>query len=62
MKNRFKPLVIGLLVLTCGGRGKEMTPKNVDWTDYGGNKAGTRYSPLNQVNIGNVQNLDTAWM
>lgn len=62
MKNRLKPLIIGLLVLTCGGREKEITPKNVDWTDYGGNKAGTRYSPLNQINIGNVHDLDTAWM
>lgn len=29
---------------------------------YGGNKAGNRYSPLNQINMGNVQNLKVAWM
>lgn len=33
-----------------------------DYPVYGGNKAGNRYSPLDQINIGNVQNLQVAWM
>ncbi|GGH36020.1 hypothetical protein GCM10007423_28080 [Dyadobacter endophyticus] len=33
-----------------------------DWPNYGGNKAGNRYSPLDQINVGNVQNLQVAWM
>lgn len=33
-----------------------------DWPNYGGNKLGNRYSPLDQVNTGNVQNLQVAWM
>src|SRR4051812_41540989 len=33
-----------------------------DYPVYGGNKAGNRYSPLTQINIGNVKNLQTAWI
>lgn len=33
-----------------------------DWPVYGGNKAGNRYSPLTQINTGNVTNLKVAWM
>jgi len=32
-----------------------------DWPAYGGNKAGNRYSPLDQVNLGNVKRLQVAW-
>lgn len=32
-----------------------------DWPVYGGNKAGNRYSPLTQINSGNVDQLDVAW-
>ena len=33
-----------------------------DWPIYGGNKAGNRYSPLNQINTNNVSTLKVAWM
>jgi quinoprotein glucose dehydrogenase len=33
-----------------------------DWRNYGGNKAGNRYSPLEDINIQNVKNLQVAWM
>ncbi|MCK8493491.1 PQQ-binding-like beta-propeller repeat protein [Spirosoma sp. RP8] len=32
-----------------------------DWPTYGGNSAGNRYSPLNQINTQNVKNLRLAW-
>ncbi len=38
------------------------TAPGSDWPSYGGNKAGNRYSPLDQVHIGNVENLQVAWM
>ncbi len=38
-----------------------MQPGN-DYPVYGGNKAGNRYSPLDQINITNVTNLQVAWM
>jgi quinoprotein glucose dehydrogenase len=33
-----------------------------DWPVYGGNKAGSRYSHLNQINLNNVKNLQVAWI
>jgi quinoprotein glucose dehydrogenase len=32
-----------------------------DWPAYGGNKAGNRYSPLDQINGSNVRRLAVAW-
>ena len=32
-----------------------------DWTAYGRTQAGTRYSPLTQINQDNVKNLQVAW-
>ena len=32
-----------------------------DWPAYGGNPAGTRYSPLKQINRANVDKLQVAW-
>jgi quinoprotein glucose dehydrogenase len=32
-----------------------------DWPAYGRTQSGTRYSPLNQINEGNVKNLQVAW-
>ena len=32
-----------------------------EWRYYGGNKAFTRYSPLDQINRDNVKNLKIAW-
>lgn len=60
MKYRLNSLVIVIIVLMLGCQ-KKNNSNDVDWTDYGGNKAGTRYSPLNQINTGNVKNLTTAW-
>ncbi|HEY4107633.1 bile acid:sodium symporter [Puia sp.] len=34
---------------------------DTDWPAYGGNKAGNRYSPLAQINTGNVAGLAVAW-
>ncbi len=35
--------------------------KDADWAIYGGNHEGQRYSPLTQINRGNVKNLKVAW-
>lgn len=59
-------LTFGLFFLTgCKNVDKQKeslmeTGKN--WPVYGGNKAGNRYSPLTQINISNVKNLQVAWM
>jgi len=36
-------------------------PPSDDWLTYGRNYAETRYSPLNQINAGNVNRLGLAW-
>lgn len=33
-----------------------------DWREYGGNKAGNRFSSLEEINMQNVKNLKIAWM
>lgn len=40
------------------------TPVNSrgDWLDYGNSRAGTRYSPLNQITAENIDNLEVAWI
>src|SRR5690606_11512464 len=54
-----------LLIAACltgcmeGESSKYETGK--DWPVYGGNKAGNRYSPLDQINLENVQDLQLAW-
>ncbi|MCM3881239.1 MAG: PQQ-binding-like beta-propeller repeat protein, partial [Vicinamibacterales bacterium] len=35
--------------------------QNVDWPVVAGNAAGTRYSPLKQINTSNVNQLQVAW-
>src|SRR4051794_22566294 len=35
--------------------------KNGEWRTYGGDLGSTRYSPLNQINATNFNNLQVAW-
>jgi quinoprotein glucose dehydrogenase len=60
MKNVSKQLALGLLILGSCSVSTLQTGK--DYPVYGGNKAGNRYSPLEQINSSNVQNLEVAWM
>src|SRR5690554_838637 len=58
-----RKLIFGLLLsslMGCTSSNSIETGK--DWPTYGGNKAGNRYSPLDQINIKNVNNLEVAWM
>ncbi|MGH9935760.1 MAG: pyrroloquinoline quinone-dependent dehydrogenase [Blastocatellia bacterium] len=62
-------LIVGLLWMTMGvssqsGARKGMaahSTKNGEWPHYTGDLAGTRYSPLNQINAGNFNKLEVAW-
>jgi quinoprotein glucose dehydrogenase len=40
----------------------QTTPQKGDWPVYGHDAAGTRYSPLNQINTTNVSRLQRAWI
>jgi quinoprotein glucose dehydrogenase len=53
---RFPICIILLLVAGCSH-----PEPDTEWRDYGGNKAGNRYSPLRQINLLNVQTLRPAW-
>jgi glucose dehydrogenase len=35
--------------------------RSIEWRTYGSDKAFTRYSPLDQINLDNVKNLRVAW-
>ena len=48
-------LVAGSLVTAQRGAGP------VEWPYYGGDQAGTKYSPLADINAGNLQRLQVAW-
>jgi len=62
MRRLLTTLSLLLLILT-GCKHKEAPIQiGVDWPMYGGNSAGNRYSPLTQINEGNVKNLKVAWM
>lgn len=62
MKIELRSLVLGLLlIVSCTNSETSMEPGK-DFPVYGGNKAGNRYSPLDQINTGNVQNLQVAWV
>jgi quinoprotein glucose dehydrogenase len=65
--NAKKYCIIGLLLLAgflvnSWIRIEKPLQAGKDWPFYGGNKAGNRYSPLNQVNLENVKDLKVAWM
>jgi len=62
----WKYFPVGLLLLwVCVAayhqKSQDLEEKNVDWPAYGGNSAGTRYSPMTQINLQNVGKLKLAW-
>ncbi|CAD5279231.1 Quinoprotein glucose dehydrogenase [Imperialibacter sp. EC-SDR9] len=67
MKFRLKSLAI-LLAFVSGCQQSESDKTvsrfdtGVNWPVYGGNNAGNRYSPLDQITIENVSQLEVAWM
>lgn len=66
MKIALNFFIAGVLVLgSCVNQEQEkvITTQQAgnDWPAYGGNKAGSRYSPLNQINLQNVHQLQIAW-
>src|SRR5580765_5640266 len=64
MKMRTRTLAIGVVAAlavagwTLAGRAAD---KNHDWPAYAGDKAATKYTPLDQINKDNIKNLKIAW-
>jgi len=60
-----KAILLGQLLLSFfmySAHKKDKVSGDEDWPNYGGNKAGNRYSPLDQINTDNVRDLQVAWM
>ena len=49
------------VLLTAQQPSSNALTEHRDWPAYGGGPEDTRYSPLNQINRQNVQNLQVAW-
>src|SRR5262245_10685815 len=62
-------LVVGIVWMTMGVSGQSgnkngksgPSTKNGEWPHYTGDLAGTRYSPLDQINADNFNKLEVAW-
>src|SRR5882672_10272399 len=60
--------MVGLLSWTAAARGQAPKPsavsegtRNGQWPSYTGDVRGSRYSPLDQINGGNFNDLEVAW-
>jgi quinoprotein glucose dehydrogenase len=52
-------LGLGVVALACAARGQSAADSG--WPNYGNDGGGSRYSPLSQINRGNVGQLRVAW-
>ncbi|MHA7830247.1 MAG: outer membrane protein assembly factor BamB family protein [Flagellimonas sp.] len=59
-----KPLALLLfstiILLSCTNE-EPLRETGKNWPVYGGNQAGNRYSPLDQINRDNIQDIEVAW-
>lgn len=70
MIKKFFPVILLSFFVTTGSSQKSKESqnereinfvKNGQWANYGNDPGGMRYSPLKQINPGNVKNLKLAW-
>jgi quinoprotein glucose dehydrogenase len=57
---RFQTGMGAFPVAANGGAASEQTGEN--WPHVGGDQGHQKYSPLNEINLSNVKNLEVAWM
>src|SRR5439155_20406581 len=50
-----------LLVMAAPPASAQQGAKNGEWRFYGGDAGTTKYSPLDQINAGNVKDLKIVW-
>ena len=58
-KGTLEVFVVIAFLLFVGCQPKENKP--TEWSSYGGDKASSKYSPLDQINANNFSNLKVAW-
>ena len=52
-----------VLALACSDAAPpERSGAIAEWPEYGGDKGGLRYSPLDQIDVSNVGDLEVAWV
>ncbi|NKB34310.1 MAG: PQQ-binding-like beta-propeller repeat protein [Pseudomonadales bacterium] len=62
-------IIVFVFIEDTGFEVREMAPRSgintvnseTDWPSYGNSLKGTRYSPLDQIDTNNVENLELAW-
>ena len=54
-------IVVGLVCASAGLAAQEEGTRNGEWPSYGGDLAHTRYSPLDEINGDNFNDLEVAW-
>src|ERR1700694_1845498 len=54
-------LILSLVVVASRTAAAQSGAKNGEWTSYGADLGSTRYSPLDQINAGNFNQLEVAW-
>ena len=55
-------LVLAVIVIGCSRQPTRPSIGTVDWRSTGGDPSNTRYSPLEQIDRGNVSTLRVAWI
>src|SRR5262244_4678435 len=61
MRQLTSALVFFAIAVTASAQKKPATPAQ-EWQTYNHDLAGTRFSPLTEINTGNVANLKQAWV
>jgi hypothetical protein len=59
--SRYQLFALAVLTACVQLDGDNRTLADVEWPYYGGDAAGTKYSPLREINRTNVQQLQRAW-
>ncbi len=54
-------LFVGLTAVLTGQSGQNLDTRNGEWPHYTGDLAGSKYSPLDQINAENFNQLEVAW-
>jgi quinoprotein glucose dehydrogenase len=54
-------LLAAVVAVATSGLAGRAAGANTDWPAYAGDKASTKYSPLDQINRGNLAGLTIAW-
>src|SRR5580700_6379225 len=59
--SKWATLAVSMLVLITRPAPAQSGAKNGEWTSYAADLGSTRYSPLDQINASNFNQLEVAW-